>query len=85
MKTAKEFHNLTIEEIHNRLNELRKELMKENVHISSGTAPSNPGRLRQTKKNIARLLTIKSQKQVVFGSLETSKKSPRNQKEVQFK
>lgn len=58
MKQTKELQNLTGEEIRNRLNELRKELMKENVHISSGTAPSNPGKLRQTKKNIARLLTI---------------------------
>ena len=64
MKTAKEFQNLNVEEIKNRLNELRKELMKENVQVSSGTAPSNPGKLKQTKKNIARLLTILKLKEV---------------------
>ena len=65
-KQAKEFRNLSTEEIKVRLNELKKELMKENVQVSSGTAPSNPGRLRQIKKNIARLLTIKNQKEVKF-------------------
>lgn len=65
-KKSKEFKNLSTEEIKLRLDELRKELMKENVHISSGTAPSNPGKLKQIKKNIARLLTIKNQKEVQF-------------------
>ncbi len=79
-KKTKEFQNLGTEEIKNRLNELRKELMKENVQVSSGTAPSNPGKLKQIKKNIARLLTIKSQKQNVSGGLETSKKSQSNKR-----
>lgn len=62
MKPTKEFQNLAFEEIRLRLRELKKELMKENVHISSGTASSNPGKIKQTKKNIARLLGILSQK-----------------------
>ncbi|HHE67564.1 MAG TPA: 50S ribosomal protein L29 [Candidatus Parcubacteria bacterium] len=62
MKATKEFQNLTVEEIKARLNELRKELMKENVQVSSGTAPSNPSKIRQTKKNIARLITLLNQK-----------------------
>lgn len=64
MKKSKEFQALSTEDIKSRLNELRKELMKENVHISAGTAPTNPGRPRQIKKNIARLLTILKQKEV---------------------
>jgi len=64
MKQAKEFRNLSPEEVKNRINELKKELMKENVHISSGTTPSNPGKLKQIKKNIARLLTIIKEKEV---------------------
>lgn len=64
MKKTKEFQALTAGETKNRLDELRKELMKENVHISSGTAPSNPGKIKQTKKNIARLLTALKQKEV---------------------
>ena len=63
MKATKEFRNLGTEEIKNRIQELKKELMKDNVHISSGTAATNPGKVRHTKKNIARLLTILNQKQ----------------------
>lgn len=62
MKQTKEFQSLTQEEIESRINELRKELVKENTHVYSGTAPANPGKLRQAKKNIARLLTILNQK-----------------------
>lgn len=64
MKSTKEFRNLSPEEIRNRINELKKEIMKSNTSISSGTAPPNPGRLRQAKKNIARLITILKQKEV---------------------
>lgn len=64
MKQTKEFKNLTEDEIKNRINELKKELMKDNVHISSGTAPASPGKLKKNKKNIARLLTVLKQKEV---------------------
>lgn len=61
-KKTKEFQNLNEEEIKDRIQELKKELIKENTQVASGTNPSNPGKLKQTKKNIARLLTIMSQK-----------------------
>tara|TARA_B100000315_G_C14299442_1_gene461160 strand:- start:45 stop:245 length:201 start_codon:yes stop_codon:yes gene_type:complete len=64
MKITKEFRNLGPEEIQKRIQELKKELMKDNVHIASGTAATNPGKVRQNKKNIARLLTILKQKEV---------------------
>lgn len=64
MRKTKEFRALSAEEIKNQMAELKKELMKENVHIASGTAPSNPGRIRQAKKNLARLLTVLKQKEV---------------------
>lgn len=63
MKKTKEFKTLPAEEIKIKLQELKKELMKDNVQVASGTNPTNPGRLRQTKKNIARLITILKQKQ----------------------
>jgi ribosomal protein L29 len=37
--------------------ELRKELIKLNAQVSTGTAPKNPRQIRTTKKYIARLLT----------------------------
>lgn len=74
-KKSKEFQNLSFEELKSKISELKKELMKENVHISSGTAASNPGRLKQIKKNIARLKTIISQKHSVSGNLDIAKRS----------
>lgn len=40
-----------------KLDELRKELMKINAQIAVGTIPQNPGNLKQIKKSIARILT----------------------------
>ena len=41
-----------------KLAEFRKELVKLNAQANTGTAMKNPGLLKQTKKNIARLLTL---------------------------
>ena len=64
MKQAKEFRELNMEDLNKRLAEFKKELMKENVKTASGTASANKAKL--IKKNIARLLTIKNQKEVSF-------------------
>jgi len=34
------------------------ELLKENAQIANKTNPKNPGKVRATKKNIARILSI---------------------------
>ena len=49
---------------HLKLDEFKKELLKLNVQVATGANTSNPGKLRQTKKNIARILTILNQKEV---------------------
>lgn len=49
------------ENLKSRLSELRKELIKVNAQISTGTPPENPGRVREIKKTIARILTILNQ------------------------
>jgi len=41
----------------NRLNELRLELAKEKGQIAIGGTPSNPGRIREIKKTIAKIST----------------------------
>lgn len=46
----------------NKLNELRIELIKENAQIATGTTPKSPGKVRQIKKTIARIKTIMGQK-----------------------
>ena len=47
---------MTEKELSSKLEELRKELMKINVQISSGTTPKSPGQVKIIKKSIARLL-----------------------------
>ena len=41
---------------------LKKELVKVNAHIAMGSLPENPGRTREIKRTIARLITILKQK-----------------------
>ncbi len=49
------------ENLKSRLSELKKELIKMNAQISTGTPPENPGRVKEIKKTIARILTILNQ------------------------
>jgi len=58
MKVTKELRTLSIGEMENRLEEFKKELLKLNVEVATGANPANSGKLRQTKKNIARILTL---------------------------
>ncbi len=53
----KQIREMETNEIAKRLGELRLELMKEKGHVSVSGAVANPGRIRETRKTIARLLT----------------------------
>ena len=44
-----------------KLKELRRELLKMNSQIAVGTAPESPGKVKQVKKEIARIITIMSE------------------------
>ncbi len=45
-------------ELNEKLLELRRELIKENAQVAIGTIPKNPGKLKQTKKTIAKIKTL---------------------------
>lgn len=45
------------EEKSKKLNELNKEIMKFKTTASSGASPENAGRIKQIRKDIARILT----------------------------
>ena len=47
----------TKEEMKVQLDELQKELIKLNTQVATGTTLKNPGKVRKTKRTIARLLT----------------------------
>jgi len=50
-------------ELDNKSAELKKELMKINSQIAIGTLPKSPGKIREMKRTIARILTIKNNNQ----------------------
>ena len=57
MKT-KSLRAMNEADLQSKLTELKKELVKHNTQIATGTVPKSPGLVKQTKKNIARILTI---------------------------
>ncbi len=64
MKSMKEISALSVDELHAHVQELQKELLKVRVEIQAGANPANPGKVKQIKKNIARLRTLLQQKDV---------------------
>ena len=62
---ARELRAMPKEELNDKLKQLEKELNKENSAIASSTKPENPGKIREIKRTIARILTIKREKEEV--------------------
>ncbi len=54
----KELEGMPEQELRQKMEELHKELMKENAQVATGTIPKNPGKIRLTKKTIARIKQI---------------------------
>lgn len=48
-----------------KIEELKKELMKLNAQVATGTVPENPGKIRSIKKTFARINTIMNEKKEV--------------------
>ena len=59
---SKDLKSLSVAEMDKKVSELRFELIKANSQVASGSAPKNPGQIRQMRKTIARILTFKHQK-----------------------
>jgi len=53
-----EIRNMPESEIRERLSRLREELASERATMSLGAPPQNPGRIREIRRTIARILTI---------------------------
>lgn len=58
---AKEIRALTLDEMEGKLTELRDKLFKQKIQKSLGQA-DNPFKIKSTKKDIARILTILNEK-----------------------
>jgi len=59
---AKELKAMNEIDMENKMIELKKELMKINSQIAIGTIPKSPGKVREIKKTIAKISTIKHEK-----------------------
>ena len=53
----KELKQMSKSQINQKLNDLRNELMRINTKKSTGTNIENPGRVKELKRTIAKLLT----------------------------
>jgi len=58
----KDLKTMPKQEMETKMAELKKELMKENAQVAMGTNPKSPGKIKQMKKMIARILTLQNQK-----------------------
>lgn len=57
-----EIREMSIEEINKKIQELRLELSKEKGMLTMGTSLENPMVIRNLRRDIARLLTIRNEK-----------------------
>jgi large subunit ribosomal protein L29 len=58
----KELRPMSKEDLKTKLKELRKEMIKHNAQIATGTNPKSPGQVREIKKTIAKILTVVNEK-----------------------
>ena len=59
----KELRKLSNEDLGKKLNELKLELLKERGNVEMGGNVKNPGRIRIIRRDIARILTLKREKE----------------------
>ena len=58
----KELRKLSTEELNKRLSELRLELSKELGNVKMRRPIKNPGKIKELKRSIARILTLKKER-----------------------
>ena len=59
----KEIRKMKDEDIQKKINELKLELLKERGNVEMGGNVKNSGRIKIIRKDIARMLTIKSERE----------------------
>ena len=59
---AKELKAMNEIDLENKAIELKKELMKINSQIAIGTVPKSPGKVKEMKRTIAKIITVQHQK-----------------------
>ncbi len=59
---AKEIRGMSDKDLDKQLKDLRNDLLKQHAISATGGAPENPGRIRELRRTIARILTIQKEK-----------------------
>lgn len=59
---SKDIRKLSKKELEKKMDELRLELAKEKANISIGASVTSPGRIKEIRKTIARILSVKKEK-----------------------
>jgi large subunit ribosomal protein L29 len=59
---SRDARKLSREDLEKKANELKLEVAKEKANIAIGAPVSSPGKMRDMKRTIARILTIKREK-----------------------
>ncbi len=62
MATAKELHELTLEDLNRRATELRESLFKDRLKLRTGALES-PAKRTEARRDLARILTVITQKE----------------------
>jgi len=62
LKAVKQLKELKNEDLDKRISELKLELLKEQGNVKMGRPVKNPGKIKQIRRNIARILTIKQER-----------------------
>ena len=71
------------EDARKKIGELRLELAKDKAQIGVGASPANPGRIKETRRAIARMLTlVKAKEEGMLKEALTSKGSPKTKREA---
>ncbi|MBU7043146.1 MAG: 50S ribosomal protein L29 [Theionarchaea archaeon] len=60
---TEDIRDMNLDEMKEKLGELRAEYSKEQALLATGTAPENPGRIKTLRRTIARLHTILYQRE----------------------
>lgn len=60
----KELRQKNDQELQELLSEYRAELRRLMAQVSAGVRPENPGRVRELKRTVARILTVLNEKEV---------------------
>jgi large subunit ribosomal protein L29 len=60
---ASEIRDMGMEDLKEKLEELRMELLRERSKATAVGVPENPGRVRELRRTIARILTIMKEKE----------------------